>query len=105
MVRIIGRRLREVQERLRELGSQRAERRIAHVLLRLAEQAAQGETDGPAIAFPLTRKDIANMCGATLHTASRVLTAWGRVGMIESSRERIVVRDLAAIRHIAGDRR
>ena len=39
VIRIIGRRLQEVQDRVRELATQRAERRVAHALLRLARQA------------------------------------------------------------------
>jgi CRP/FNR family transcriptional regulator, nitrogen oxide reductase regulator len=76
MVRVIGARLREVQERLRELASQRVERRIAHALMRLAAQAGRPSGDGTTIDFPLTRKDLTDMCGATLHTVSRVMTAW-----------------------------
>ncbi|MBV9529871.1 MAG: Crp/Fnr family transcriptional regulator, partial [Bradyrhizobium sp.] len=37
VVRIIGRRLQEMQNRTRELATQRAERRVAHALVRLAE--------------------------------------------------------------------
>jgi CRP/FNR family transcriptional regulator, nitrogen oxide reductase regulator len=74
IVKIVGARLREVQERLRELATQRVERRIAHVLVRLATQAGQAAGDGTTIDFPLTRKDVAAMCGATLHTASGILT-------------------------------
>src|SRR5215475_5466489 len=36
LVRIVGGRLREVQERLREVATERAEQRIAHALLRLS---------------------------------------------------------------------
>lgn len=53
IVRVIGVRLREVQERLRELASQRVERRIAHALLRLAAQAGRPVGDRTTIDFPL----------------------------------------------------
>lgn len=72
IVTIIGARLREVQEWLREFATQRAECRIARVLLRLAAQAGRGASDEATIDFPLTRKDVAEMCGATqpISTAS-----------------------------------
>jgi CRP-like cAMP-binding protein len=104
IVRVVGARLHEVQERLRELASQRVARRIAHVLLRLAAQAATpGGHDPAAIDFPLTRKDIAEMCGATLHTVSRVLTAWETAGLVSTHRQRIILHDLPGLRRIAED--
>lgn len=103
IVKIVGARLREVQERLRELATQRVERRIAHVLLRLAAQAGQAAGDGTTIDFPLTRKDVAEMCGTTLHTASRVLTAWEKAELITTSRQRVTIRKLAEIRRRAED--
>jgi CRP-like cAMP-binding protein len=103
IVKIVGSRLREVQERLRELATQRVECRIAHVLLRLAAQAGQAAGDGTTIDFPLTRKDVAEMCGATLHTASRILTAWEKAELITTRRQSVTIRKLAEIRRIAGD--
>lgn len=64
LVRIVGARLREVQERLRELATQRVDRRIAHVLLRLADHQAPDGISGASIDFPLTRQDVAEMCAA-----------------------------------------
>lgn len=103
LVRVIGRRLREVQERLREVASQRVERRIAHALLRFTAPTVPSKDPGAALNFPLTRKDVADMCGATLHTASRVLTAWERAGLITSQRQRVTIRDLRALQRIADD--
>lgn len=101
MVRVVGARLREVQERLRELATQRVESRIAHMLLRLAMRAGQAGRNGTTIGFPLSRKDMAAMCGTTLHTASRVLTAWEKAGMIATNRQRVTIREFAAIERIA----
>ena len=103
IVKIVGARLREVQERLRELATQRVERRLAHVLLRLAIQAGEDTSGGTTIDFPVTRKDVAAMCGATLYTASRILTGWEKAELITTSRRRVTIRNLAAIRRLAGD--
>lgn len=103
IVGIIGARLREVQERLRELATHRVERRIACVLLRLAAQAGENVDEGTTINFPLTRKDVAEMCGTTLHTVSRVLTSWEKAELIATSRQRVTIRQLLGIRHIADD--
>lgn len=102
LVKIIGARLHEAQHRVRELATQRVERRIAHALLRLAAQAGQ-ETGGggTAIDFPLSRKDLAEICGATLHTVSRTLTAWEKSGAITTHQQRVTIRDLQEIRRRA----
>lgn len=103
LVQIVGVRLREVQERLREVATQRVEQRIAHALLRLASRATSRGVEHADIAFPLTRQDVADLCGATLYTASRVLTTWERAGYIATRRKRLCILDLDAIRHIAGE--
>lgn len=103
LVKITGKRLREVEERLRELASHRVERRIAALLLRLAHQAGQNTDDGTAIDFPLSRKDVADMCGANLHTVSRTLTAWEKAGWIETNQQRVTVRDRLEISRRAED--
>jgi CRP-like cAMP-binding protein len=101
IINVIGSRLREVQERLRELAIQRVGRRIAHVLLRLAEQAGRRTTKGAAIDFPLSRKDVAEMCGATLHTVSRILTGWEKAGVLLTSQQRVTILDIAQLRRLA----
>ena len=103
LVRITGLRLRETQERLAELATLRAERRIAHVLLRLAGQAGQPAGGGTAINFPLSRRDVADMCGTTLHTVSRTLTAWEKAGLLTTSQQHITILDLQEIRRRAED--
>lgn len=103
LVRITGLRLREAQERLAELATQRAERRIAHVLLRLADQAGLPAGGGTAINFPLSRRDVADMCGTTLHTVSRTLTGWEKSGWLTTSQQHITILDLSEIRRRAED--
>jgi Xaa-Pro aminopeptidase len=100
VIRIIGARLQEAQNRLRELATQRCERRIAHVLLRLADQASAAAADGMAIGFPLRRKDIAELAGTTLYTASRVLTAWEKAGWLASQGQQLVILQRSALERI-----
>lgn len=103
VIRVIGKRLQVVQDRLREVSTQRVERRIAHALLRLARQAGHGTIDGMTIEFPLRRKDVADIAGTTLHTASRILTAWEKAGLMVSHNRRLTVRRPSEILRIAED--
>jgi CRP-like cAMP-binding protein len=47
--------------------------------------------------FALSRQDIAELSGATLYTVSRTLRAWEKDGVVESGRQRVVVRDLGRL--------
>src|SRR3984957_19958683 len=103
VIRIIGKRLHEVQDRVRELATQRAERRVAHAVLRLARQAGHTTMDGTAIEFPLRRKDVADIAGTTLHTASRILTAWEKAGFLATHNQHLTIRQPSEILRIAED--
>lgn len=87
----VGARLQETHTRVAEISTEQVERRIAHALLRLAKQSGRQVSAGIQIDFPISRQDVAQMTGTTLHTVSRTLSAWEAKGLVESSRQRIVV--------------
>jgi CRP-like cAMP-binding protein len=93
----IGARLQESHTRVIEMSTEQVERRIAHTLLRLVKQAGRKTETGIEIDFPISRQDIAEMTGTTLHTVSRTLSAWESQGLVEGGRQRIVVRDPHAL--------
>lgn len=83
--------IQEMQTRYRELATERVERRIGRVLLRLAAQSGQKAEDGIQLVF--SRQDLAEMSGSTLHTVSRVLAEWDRRGLVEAGREHVKILD------------
>ena len=88
----LGRRLEELNDRVAELATKAAENRVAACVLRMANQSGRKvEGGGIEIAFPVTRANIADMTGTTLHTVSRLLSAWEKDGIVESRRRHIVV--------------
>lgn len=89
----VGQRLQEAHTRVIEMTTEEVERRIAHALLRLVKQAGRKVERGIEIDFPISRQDVAEMTGTTLHTVSRVLSAWEQQGLVESGRQRITIRD------------
>jgi CRP-like cAMP-binding protein len=89
----IGSRLQETHTRVIEMSTQQVEQRIAHALLRLAKHSGRKLDHGIEIGFPISRQDIAQMTGTTLHTVSRILSSWEQQGLVESGRQRIVLRD------------
>ncbi|MDP3075972.1 Crp/Fnr family transcriptional regulator [Bradyrhizobium sp.] len=89
----IGSRLQETHTRVVEMSTQQVEQRVAHALLRLAGQSGRQVEHGVEIDFPISRQDIAQMTGTTLHTVSRILSSWERSGLIAGGRQRIVLRE------------
>lgn len=89
----VGARLQETHTRVVEMSTEQVERRVAHALLRLAQQAGRKVETGIEIDFPISRQDIAEMTGTTLHTVSRILSAWEAQGLVDGGRQRIVLCD------------
>ncbi|NOZ28165.1 MAG: Crp/Fnr family transcriptional regulator [Chloroflexi bacterium] len=88
---LMAQHVRDLQDRLRELVTERVERRIARALLRLVRQLGRKVEGGILIDLALTRQDLAEMTGTTLYTVSRVLSRWEEQGLIASGRARVVV--------------
>lgn len=87
----VGTRLQETQARVVELATEQVEQRVAHALLRLVKQTGKKTDEGILIDFPISRQDIAEMTGTTLHTVSRLLTAWEEKGLVKSGRQKVTV--------------
>lgn len=97
----IGQRLEEAHTRIREMSTEEVERRVAHTVLRLSKKAGRAEDGGVRIDFPISRQDIAEMTGTTLHTVSRILSAWESIGLVEGGRQKLLVRDTARLQALA----
>ena len=89
----LGRRLGEIQTTLTEMATQAVEKRVACAVLRMMNQSGRRTADGIEIGFPITRQNISDMTGTTLHTVSRLLSGWEKEGVVASRRKRIVVTD------------
>ncbi len=100
-MKTIGGRLMEAQERVRELSTEEVERRVARVVLRLAKQSGRKETQGIRIDFPISKQDIAEMAGTTLHTVSRILTGWEDDALVQGGRQKLLVKEPSRLALIA----
>ncbi len=87
----VGSRLQDAHARVVEMSTEQVERRIAHGLLRLAQQSGRKVEAGVQIDFPISRQDVAEMTGTTLHTVSRVLSAWEDRGLVAGGRQKITI--------------
>jgi len=89
--RTIGQRMQVKNDRITEMATQHVEQRICNALLRLVNQSGRKTAIGIEIDFPITRQDLSEMSGTTLHTVSRVLSALEEAGIVQSARKKITV--------------
>ncbi|WP_048646104.1 Crp/Fnr family transcriptional regulator [Nitratireductor soli] len=101
----IGSRLQDTQARVVEMSTQQVEQRIASAVLRLIQQSGRKTEGGVEIDFPITRQDIAEMTGSTLHTVSRLMSAWEEEGIVRSGRQKVTVTNPHALMLVAENRR
>jgi CRP/FNR family transcriptional regulator, nitrogen oxide reductase regulator len=83
IIEILSSRLRESQNRLRDLAGERVEQRLARMLLMLSAKM------GPVI--PFTRQEVSDMAGTTTETTIRILSQWKERGIINSVRGEITI--------------
>lgn len=87
----VGDRLQDAHTRVVEMSTEQVNRRVAHALLKLVSQTGKQTEHGIQIDFPISRQDIAEMTGTTLHTVSRLMTAWEASGLVKSRRQKVTV--------------
>ena len=93
MMRLMTGYIQEMQTRLREMVTEKAEQRIARVLIRLAGHSGTKVEEGVRIELEFSRAELAEMAGTTLFTVSRNLSQWEKQGWIKTGRERITITD------------
>jgi CRP-like cAMP-binding protein len=80
-----------MNNRIVEMATQQVEQRIANAILRLVTQTGRKVETGIEIGLPITRQNLSDMTGTTLHTVSRLLSGWERDGIVLSERRKITV--------------
>ena len=99
MVRILSEDLLELQERFREVATERVAPRVARQLVRLLKRI--GRSVNGAVEVSLTREELAQMTGTTLFTVSRLLSSWEARGVVLPRREGVTICNVQALRAIA----
>jgi CRP-like cAMP-binding protein len=92
----LGRRLQRAHETIRSMAVEKVERRVARVLLRMANTAGERLEDANApgavrITVPLSRQDIADMAGTVIETAIRTMSKFHRQGFIDTQEGHIIL--------------
>ncbi len=95
LVTILGEHLRELEDRFREVATERVGPRVAMQLLRLLKTIGRPVESGVEIG--LSREELAQMTGTTLFTVSRLLSAWEARGVVEPRREAVAICDVQSL--------
>ncbi len=99
--RILAGRLQELEERFREVATEKVAKRLALTLLRLLKSVGKPSKDGVQVS--LTREELAQMTGTTLFTISRVLSKWSAEGFVQPLRQAVVVHDPERLESVTGE--
>ena len=89
-------------ERIEELSSGQVEQRLATVLLKLAQRAGVRRPDDWLwIPVPLSRQDLAEMCGTTVETCIRTISRLREKGVLQTRSRGFLVTDRTALEQLA----
>lgn len=94
LIHLLARRLQSLMA-LTILTGERVERRLAHILVKLADRAGRPDPEGVLVTVPLSRQDLADMAGTTLETAIRTISRFRASGWVKTRRGGyLVITDL-----------
>jgi len=97
LVIALGRRLREMNERLSRQSFQTVQSRVAVVLSELVAQEIAAGKNATDVLVTATQADLAQLAGSSRESASRFLAVLERAGVISQGRGRLVVHNPDAL--------
>jgi CRP-like cAMP-binding protein len=96
-------RLVELTNRVTELSGARIEPRFARLFLKLAAEKGRPERGGMFVPLALSRQELADMTGTTIETAIRIMSRWGKRGIVRTEKDGFVVIDRDTLESIAAE--
>jgi CRP-like cAMP-binding protein len=96
IAKILVSRLKELEERFREIATEKVSKRLALALLRLIPSVGKEQREGVEVG--LSREELAQMTGTTLFTISRILSKWAELGLVVPKRRGVVISNPAALK-------
>ena len=99
-IRDLAGRLRHINRRMKDVSGGNVEYRIAHLLLTLGDRVGRKDGSHVIIDLPMTRQEIADMVGTTIETTIRIMSRWGKEGIVETRKEGFVIQDVDKLQSI-----
>ncbi|NOT97335.1 MAG: Crp/Fnr family transcriptional regulator [Nitrospira sp.] len=101
VIKYLGNRLNEAQEKTKDLALDRADQRLASLLVDLAARSGIPDPNGIRLTVRMTREDMANMIGITTETAIRIMSRFKRDRLVSGTANRLLIRDLKGLKALA----
>jgi CRP-like cAMP-binding protein len=101
VIKYLGNRLNEAQEKAKVLALERADQRLAALLVDLGTRNGIKEAQGIRLPMRLTREDMANMVGTTTETVIRIMSRFKRNDLVTGTASRLVIRDIERLQAVA----
>lgn len=98
VIKYLGNRLHEAQERNKILALDRSDQRLAALFADLAVRNGVKEQHGIRIPMRLTRQDMADMIGATTETVIRIMSRFKRERLVSGTANRLVILNLEGLK-------
>lgn len=102
MMRVMGEKILELQEKIQELSGQDVKHRALSFLLKLSEQHGERKENKIVINLPMTHQEFANAIGTSRETINRLLNQLSKENIVSIGRSRIVIIDLDALKQQRG---
>ena len=93
----MAQRIVELTRRIPEVAGGRVETRFAHLFLKLAARMGRPQPGGRFVPMPLSRQELADLTGTTIETCIRIMSRWGKEGIVTTERDGFLVMDTAAL--------
>lgn len=87
--------------KLGDMRGQKVDARIARLFLTLAERMGRQTPEGIEIPLALTRLEVAELVGTTVESAIRVLSRWGREGIVITQESSFRIPSLERVREVS----
>ena len=97
----MAQRIVELTRRIPEVAGGRVETRFAHLFLKLADRVGRPQAGGRFVPMALSRQELADLTGTTIETCIRIMSRWGKEGIIATERDGFLVRDQRALERLA----
>lgn len=94
-------RLMEFNHRFPELAGGSVESRFARLFLRFAEEIGQRREGGVLVPLRLSRQELSDFTGTTIETCIRIMSRWGKDGLVETREDGFLVKDFRALETLA----
>ncbi|MDO8736992.1 MAG: Crp/Fnr family transcriptional regulator [Thermoleophilia bacterium] len=101
IIKVLGQRLRQSMELVRDLSFKQVPHRLAGLLVKLSDEYGVDTEKGLLIELPLSRQELADIVGTSRETITRELKKMEREGMLVVDRRRLTITEPERLRNWA----